>query len=86
MRVSAFRKYIETIANCWWTSDIDVIDICTPPALHVETILASHARRQACDLRKPFRLFRLCLDDPVPIGRRVAKSVMASESPQEMAR
>ena len=32
--------------------DVDIIDICTPPALHFEQVARSARRRQACRLRK----------------------------------
>ena len=65
--------------------DIDVIDICTPPALHARDDCCLHGRGQARDLRKAVhRLFR-------PPGRSCAdrhdasrKSVMYERVMAEM--
>jgi predicted dehydrogenase len=75
-----YRDYRELLAD----KDIDVIDICTPPALHAEMILACMRAGKHVICEKPFTGYFGRLDDPVPIGRRVAKSVMYERVLQEM--
>ena len=75
-----YRDYRELLAD----KNIDVIDICTPPALHAEMILACMRAGKHVICEKPFTGYFGRLDDPVPIGRRVAKSVMYERVLQEM--
>jgi Oxidoreductase family, NAD-binding Rossmann fold len=75
-----YRDYRELLAD----KDIDVIDICTPPTLHAEMILACMRAGKHVICEKPFTGYFGRLDDPVPIGRRVAKSVMYERVLQEM--
>jgi len=55
---------------------IDVVDICTPPALHAEMIVAAARAGKHVICEKPFAGYFGRPGDAEPIGRRVAKSVM----------
>jgi len=55
---------------------IDVVDICTPPALHAEMVVAAARAGKHVICEKPFAGYFGRPGDPEPIGRRVAKSVM----------
>jgi predicted dehydrogenase len=63
---------------------IDVIDICTPPALHAEMIVAAAHAGKHVICEKPFAGYFGRPGDPEPIGRRVAKSVMYERVLAEM--
>jgi predicted dehydrogenase len=75
-----FRDYRELLTD----KTIDVIDICTPPALHAEMILACMRAGKHVICEKPFTGYFGRPDDPAPIGRHVAKSVMYKRVMQEM--
>jgi predicted dehydrogenase len=64
--------------------EIDVIDICTPPALHAEMVVASvHAGKHViCE--KPFTGYFGQAGDAEPIGRAVPKAVMQERVMAEM--
>jgi predicted dehydrogenase len=66
--------------------DIDVVDICTPPALHAEMIVAAVQAGKHVICEKPFTGYFGRPDDPAPIGRRVAKSLMYQRVMEEMER
>ena len=55
---------------------IDVVDICTPPALHAEMIVAAVRAGKHVICEKPFAGYFGRPGDAAPIGRNVAKSVM----------
>jgi predicted dehydrogenase len=63
---------------------IDVVDICTPPALHAEMIVAAARTGKHVICEKPFAGYFGRPGDPEPIGRRVAKSVMYERVLAEM--
>src|SRR5271156_1688433 len=75
-----FRDYRELLTD----ETIDVVDICTPPALHAEMIVACMRAGKHVICEKPFTGYFGRPDDPKPIGRRVAKSVMYERVVQEM--
>ena len=63
--------------------DIDVIDICTPPALHAEMIVACMGAGKHVICEKPFTGYFGRPGDAQPIGK-VAKSVMYERVMEEM--
>ena len=64
--------------------DIDVVDICTPPALHSEMIVASMRAGKHVICEKPLTGYFGRPGDPTPIGRYVPKSVMYDRVLAEM--
>jgi predicted dehydrogenase len=64
--------------------DIDVIDICTPPALHAAMIVAAMQAGKHVICEKPFAGYFGRADDKVPIGKQVAKSLMYQRVIEEM--
>ena len=54
--------------------DIDVIDICTPPALHAEMIVACMQAGKHVICEKPFTGYFGRPGDAEPIGRHVPKA------------
>lgn len=64
--------------------DIDVVDICTPPALHAEMIVECMRAGKHVICEKPFTGYFGRIDDKTPIGRHVAKSVMYERVMEEM--
>jgi predicted dehydrogenase len=75
-----FRDYRDLLKD----ETIDVIDICTPPALHAEMILACMRAGKHVICEKPFTGYFGRPDDRAPIGRHVAKSVMYRRVMEEM--
>ena len=63
---------------------IDVIDICTPPALHTEMVVAAVRAGKHVICEKPFTGFFGRPGDPVPIGRHVPKAAMYQHVMAEM--
>jgi predicted dehydrogenase len=63
---------------------IDVVDICTPPALHAGMIVAAARAGKHVICEKPFAGYFGRPGDPEPIGRRVAKSAMYERVMAEM--
>lgn len=64
--------------------DIDVVDICTPPALHAAMIVAAVRAGKHVICEKPFAGYFGRDGDQAPIGRRVAKSLMYQRVLEEM--
>jgi predicted dehydrogenase len=64
--------------------EIDVVDICTPPALHAEMIIAAMQAGKHVICEKPFAGYFGRDGDPVPIGKAVAKSLMYRRVMEEM--
>jgi len=64
--------------------EIDVIDICTPPALHAEMIVGCMRAGKHVICEKPFTGYFGHPGDSVPIGTQVAKSVMYQRAMAEM--
>jgi predicted dehydrogenase len=65
---------------------IDVVDICTPPALHAEMIVACMRAGKHVICEKPFTGYFGRSEDPLPIGQRVAKALMYERVVEEMDR
>ena len=63
---------------------IDVVDICTPPALHAEMIVTCMRAGKHVICEKPFTGYFGRSGDATPIGRRVAKSIMYARVLEEM--
>ncbi|HKW54590.1 MAG TPA: Gfo/Idh/MocA family oxidoreductase [Stellaceae bacterium] len=64
--------------------DIDVIDICTPPALHTAMIVEAMTAGKHVICEKPFAGYFGRDGDKAPIGKHVAKSVMYGRVLEEM--
>ena len=65
-------------------TEIDVIDICTPPALHASMIVAAVQAGKHVICEKPFTGYFGRSDDKVPIGKHVPKSRMYERVMEEM--
>src|SRR5215813_6403663 len=76
------RDYRALLAD----KDIDVVDICTPPALHAEMIVAAVQAGKHVICEKPFTGYFGRPDDKTPIGRNVAKALMYQRVMEEMER
>ena len=74
------RDYRALIAD----KTIDVIDICTPPALHGAMIVESMQAGKHVICEKPFAGYFGRPGDPEPIGKQVAKSAMYQRVLEEM--
>ncbi len=64
--------------------EIDVIDICTPPATHAAMIVATMNAGKHVICEKPFAGYFGREGDPTPIGKRVAKAAMYQRVLEEM--
>jgi predicted dehydrogenase len=64
--------------------DIDVIDICTPPALHAEMIVQGVQAGKHVVCEKPFSGYFGRHGDPAPVGKHVPKSLMYERVMEEM--
>src|SRR5579864_4231115 len=65
---------------------IDVIDVCTPPALHAPMIVESLGAGKHVICEKPFAGYFGRMGDPAPIGRHVRKETMYGRLMEEMER
>jgi predicted dehydrogenase len=63
---------------------IDVVDICTPPALHAAMIIAAMQAGKHVICEKPFAGYFGRGDDKAPIGKHVPKSLMYQRVIEEM--
>jgi len=77
---STDRDYRALLAD----KDIDVVDICTPPALHAEMIVAAVQAGKHVICEKPFTGYFGRPDDQTPIGRHVPKALMYQRVMEEM--
>jgi len=75
-----YRNYRALLAD----PAIDVIDICTPPALHAEMIVSAMRAGKHVICEKPFTGYFGQPDDQKPIGRHVPKSAMYERVMAEM--
>jgi predicted dehydrogenase len=66
--------------------EVDVVDICTPPALHAPMIVDALQAGKHVICEKPFAGYFGRKGDPAPIGRQVPKSVMYERLIEEMER
>jgi predicted dehydrogenase len=64
--------------------EIDVVDICTPPALHAEMIVSCMQAGKHVICEKPFTGYFGRPGDVEPIGRNVPKAVMYERVMEEM--
>jgi predicted dehydrogenase len=65
---------------------IDVIDLCTPPALHAEMVVACMQAGKHVICEKPFTGYFGRSGDETPIGRHVPKARMFERVMEEMER
>jgi predicted dehydrogenase len=65
---------------------IDVIDLCTPPALHTEMVVACMQAGKHVICEKPFTGYFGRPRDATPIGRHVPKALMFERVMEEMER
>src|SRR2546429_6696307 len=64
--------------------EIDVVDICTPPALHAAMIVEAMQAGKHVICEKPFTGYFGRGDDKTPIGKHVPKSLMYERVMEEM--
>ena len=79
---TTYRDFRELVAD----KEIDVVDICTPPALHAEMIVAAMQAGKHVICEKPFSGYFGRDGDKTPIGRHVPKSLMYERVMEEMAK
>ncbi|WP_439369875.1 Gfo/Idh/MocA family protein [Bradyrhizobium sp. DASA03120] len=77
-----YRSFAELIAD----GELDVIDICTPPNLHAEIIVASMQAGKHVICEKPFAGYFGRDGDTQPIGKHVPKALMYERVIEEMDR
>jgi predicted dehydrogenase len=75
-----YRSFAELIAD----RALDVIDICTPPNLHAEMIVASMQAGKHVICEKPFAGYFGRDGDREPIGKHVPKALMYERVLEEM--
>ncbi|SCB46966.1 Predicted dehydrogenase [Bradyrhizobium shewense] len=75
-----YRSFAELIAD----REIDVIDICTPPNLHAEMIVAAMQAGKHVICEKPFAGYFGRDGDKQPIGKHVPKALMYERVLEEM--
>lgn len=75
-----YRSLAELIAD----RALDVVDICTPPNLHAEMIVASMRAGKHVICEKPFAGYFGREGDAQPIGRQVPKALMYERVLEEM--
>lgn len=75
-----YRSFAELIAD----RVLDVIDICTPPNLHAEMIVASMQAGKHVVCEKPFAGYFGRNGDRQPIGKHVPKALMYERVLEEM--
>src|SRR5215472_7969891 len=66
--------------------EVDVVDICTPPALHAAMIVDAVRAGKHVICEKPFAGYFGRAEDKPPIGHKVPKSLMYERVMQEMER
>jgi predicted dehydrogenase len=77
---TACRSFRDLIAD----SELDVIDICTPPHLHAAMIVDAMQAGKHVICEKPFAGYFGREGDQVPIGRQVPKALMYERVLEEM--
>jgi predicted dehydrogenase len=75
-----YRDFPSLVAD----EEIDVVDICTPPALHAAMIVAAVQAGKHVICEKPFTGYFGRGDDKTPIGKHVAKARMYERVIEEM--
>ena len=76
----AYRDYHDLLGD----PAIDVVDICTPPALHAQMIVEAMQAGKHVICEKPFSGYFGRPDDPTPIGKHVRKALMYERLMAEM--
>jgi predicted dehydrogenase len=76
----AYRDFRAVLAD----KEIDVVDICTPPALHADMIVEAMQAGKHVICEKPFTGYFGRGDDKAPIGKQVPKSLMYERVMAEM--
>jgi predicted dehydrogenase len=76
----AHRDYHDVLAD----PTIDVVDICTPPALHAQMIVDAMRAGKHVICEKPFAGYFGQPGDPTPIGKHVRKALMYERLMAEM--
>src|SRR5271156_5248379 len=77
---TTYRDFKSLIAD----KDIDVVDICTPPALHATMIVQAMAAGKHVICEKPFAGYFGQSGDQTPIGKHVPKALMYERLLAEM--
>jgi len=75
-----YRDFSSLLAD----KEIEVVDICTPPALHATMIVAAVEAGKHIICEKPFTGYFGCGDDKTPVGKHVPKSLMYEHVLEEM--
>src|SRR6266481_736413 len=75
-----YRDFKSLLAD----KEIDVVDICTPPALHAAMIVEAMQAGKHVICEKPFTGYFGRGDDKTPIGKHVPKSLMYERVMEEM--
>jgi predicted dehydrogenase len=75
-----YRDFSSLLAD----KEIDIVDICTPPALHATMIVAAVEAGKHIICEKPFTGYFGCGDEKIPVGKHVAKSLMYEHVLEEM--
>ena len=78
--MQTYRDYRALLAD----PAIDVVDICTPPALHAQMILDAVRAGKHVICEKPFTGYFGRAEDPAPIGKHVRKKAMYEHVMTEM--
>src|SRR6266581_3654418 len=78
---TACRDFKRLLAD----EEIDVVDICTPPALHATMIVEAMQAGKHVVCEKPFTGYFGRGDDKTPIGKHVPKALMYERVLEEMA-
>ena len=76
----AYRDYHDLLGD----PAINVVDICTPPALHAQMIVEAMQAGKHVICEKPFSGYFGRPDDPTPIGKHVRKALMYERLMAEM--
>lgn len=71
-----FEKVTKSIDELLYDDEIDVIDICTPPYVHNEEIIAALNAGKHVICEKPMIGYFGKSNDPKPIGEKVSKKTM----------
>src|SRR5205823_8569296 len=77
---TTYRDFRALLAD----DEIDVVDICTPPALHATMIVEAVQAGKHVICEKPFTGYFGRGSDKSPIGKQVAKSLMYERVMAEM--
>src|SRR6202030_4671074 len=79
---ATYRDFRAVLAD----KSIDVVDICTPPAMHAMMIVEAVQAGKHVICEKPFTGYFGRPDDKTPLGRNVPKALMYERVMEEMER